>query len=581
MSSKWKPLTKVGNWQLGESLGKGGNGRVVKATNAGQTAAVKILTRSWNAQRLARFRDEIAAMRKCEHLGCIPVIDFDVPDKPSDERPAWFAMRLAQPMMDALGDKPTLVEVVTSVRDIAHLLTEMHALKITHRDIKPDNLFNYQGKWTAGDFGLADFDGKESLTLEGERIGPVFYMAPEMLNDAPESDGAPADVYSLAKTLWVLITGQNFPLPGVLSRTVEALRASSYVSDTRAALLDAILEASTKHVASERPTMAIFASELDAWLAPPVRNTDATELDLSDLAPALAVSKYQMETAQAASDEHQQRVRETGERIREKLQPIFLRLSEALTEANFVGVGVQLDNYYWGGELQATVPRRDEIREFARLKMTIGCDFSDATSAKVSATYQVSRDNRPPTDVWTESVAFLPGGSEEDAEIDRLISEIRTRFKPVVKQVIELDGSINQRNTLLVDDGPYAQMLSVQDSLGTTISFDKNLRPHPRATGKTVEVGQRIDFVALAIDPNNVPLEYQFKTLHQTVDSAWTDSSAWSYQFTADDIGENRDISVRVRSKREHHRFGGADKVHAYDDLIQLRYTVIPASPSE
>ncbi|KGU98104.1 serine/threonine protein kinase [Burkholderia pseudomallei] len=581
MSSRRKPLTKVGNWQLGERLGKGGNGRVVKATNAGQTAAVKILTRSWDTQRLARFRDEISAMQKCEHLGCIPVIDFDIPERPSDERPAWFAMQLAQPMMDALGDKPTLAEVVTSIRDIAHLLTEIHALEVTHRDIKPDNLFKYAGKWTVGDFGLADFEGKESLTLEGERIGPVFYMAPEMLNDASDSDGEPADVYSLAKTLWVLITGQNFPLPGVLSTTVEALRASSYVSDARASLLDAILEAATKHVASERPTMAAFARELDAWLAPPVLKTDAAELDLSDLAPVLAVPKYQMETAQAASNEHQQRLSETGERIREKLRPIFLRLSEALTNANFIGVGVQVDNYYWGGELQATVPRRDEIREFARLKMTIGCDFSDATSAKISANYQISRDNRPPTDVWTESVNFLPGGSEEDVEIDRLFSAIRVQFKPVVQQVIELDGSINQRSTLFADDSPYAQMLSVQDSLGTTIAFDGNLRPHPRATGKTVQVGQRIDFVALAIDPKEEPLEYQFKMLHQTTDSGWTDSNTWSYKFTADDIGEERDISVRVRSKREHRRFGGGEKVHSYDDLIQLRYTVIPASPSE
>ncbi|MBC8725744.1 protein kinase [Paraburkholderia sp. 31.1] len=581
MSSKRKPLTKVGNWQLGKNLGRGGNGKVVLATNGGQTAAVKILTKGDQPRRVARFRDEIVAMQKCEHLGCIPVIDYEVPDNPSDERPAWFAMQLAQPMMDALGDAPTLVEVVTSVRDIAHLLTEMHALEVTHRDIKPDNLFKYEGKWTAGDFGLADFEGKESLTLEGERIGPVFYMAPEMLNDAPDADGAPADVYSLAKTLWVLVTGQHFPLPGTLSTSIEALRASSYVSDARAVLLNAILEAATKHVASERPSMAAFARELDIWLAPPVHNPDVSELDLSELAPVLAVPKYQMEAAQAASNEHQQRVNETGERVREKLRPMVNQLKDALTNANFIGVGAQVDNYYWGGELQATVPREDGINEFARLKMTVNCDFNDAASAKISATYRTSRDKRPPVDVWTETVNFLPGGSEEDSEINRLLSAICAQFKPVIQQVLELNQSINPQNTLLADDSPYAQMLSVQDNLGTTIAFDVNLRSHPRITGKTVEVGQRIDLVALAIDPKDEPLEYQFKTLHQTADSGWTDSNAWTYEFTAGDIGEACDISVRVRSKREHHRVRHADRAYAHDDLMQLRYTVVAASPSD
>lgn len=444
MSVKWKGRTQVGGWQLQKQLGRGGNGEVFKAEKSGQSAAIKILhTPGWAKKRQTRFQDEIEAMRRCEALGCIPVLEADIPEAVSDSRPAWFAMRLAEPLEDALGEEPTLVEVVSCIRDVAHLLKEIHAEGIAHRDIKPDNLFRYEGRWTVGDFGLAEFDGKLAKTAEGEKIGPVFYIAPEMLNDAVESDGKAADVYSLAKTLWVLITGQRFPLPGTFTKTVDALKASTYVSDERAPLLDAILEAATNHAANARPSMDEFARELDMWLNPQTQSASDADLDLSEFAPALAIPKYQMESTVEANAAQQARINETGERIREKLRPLFDELSEALRNANLIGVSGRVDNYTWGGELQAAVPRATNTAGFARLQMQVGGDYQDAQSAKLSATYRVSVDGQPRTDVWTTSTSFLPASSEEDAQIARFLVAIRGEFKSVVKQVIALDKTLD------------------------------------------------------------------------------------------------------------------------------------------
>ena len=90
-----------------------------------------------------------------------------------------------------------------------------------------------------------NFEGKTSETARGERIGPLYYIAPEMLNSAAQADGRCADVFSLAKTLWVLATGQRFPLPGVYDTTHETFRIGSYIAEERTGALDKLIASAT------------------------------------------------------------------------------------------------------------------------------------------------------------------------------------------------------------------------------------------------------------------------------------------------------------------------------------------------
>jgi serine/threonine protein kinase len=302
--------------------------------------------------------------------------------------------------------------------------------------------FRFDGRWTVGDFGLADFDGKAALTTVGEKIGPTFDIAPEMLNDSLGSDGMPADVFSIAKTLWVLITGQRFPIPGPLTANIEALRASSYVSDARAPLLDAILEAATDRAPSTRPTMNAFTQELTEWLCPTVMKGADAQIDLSQYAAMLAVPKYQMEATMAASSIEQQRILETGNRLQAKLQPLFNQLAESLTAANFIAVNANTENYFWGGELRGAVPRANNSLGFARIQMNVSGDYQNPTMARLSASYQVVVDNKSSIEVWKTSTSFLPAGSTEDAAVANLLSEIRSQFKTVVAQVIAANESL-------------------------------------------------------------------------------------------------------------------------------------------
>jgi hypothetical protein len=75
----------------------------------------------------------------------------------------------------------------------------------------------------------------ESLTAPGRVPGAFGYISDQMMVDPEGADGVPADVFALAKVLWVLLTpGALFPLqgrhradggPGSLQRTLALSNA--------------------------------------------------------------------------------------------------------------------------------------------------------------------------------------------------------------------------------------------------------------------------------------------------------------------------------------------------------------------
>ncbi len=118
--------------------------------------------------------------------------------------------------------------------------------------------------WT-GDFGLIDVPGAETLTEPDRIVGPANFVAYEMMVEPLTANPHRADVYSLAKTLWVLATGQIWPPPGHQPASDELQSIASYRAHARVADLDRLIDRSTRRP-EERPTLAGFAAELQAWL---------------------------------------------------------------------------------------------------------------------------------------------------------------------------------------------------------------------------------------------------------------------------------------------------------------------------
>src|SRR5262249_15100842 len=89
------------------------------------------------------------------------------------------------------------------IADVAEALGHVHARGIVHRDIKPANLL-----WdeTTDEVLLSDF-GVSAWLAEADReaAGTAWYMAPEAFE---ARSGLASDVYSLAATLFHLVTGE-------------------------------------------------------------------------------------------------------------------------------------------------------------------------------------------------------------------------------------------------------------------------------------------------------------------------------------------------------------------------------------
>jgi serine/threonine protein kinase len=97
---------------------------------------------------------------------------------------------------------------------LARTLAMLHELGITHRDIKPDNILVIEDEPVFSDFGLAHFPKKERISDAREKIGPAWTIAPEMKRISSAAEFKKADIYSFAKTLWILITKQDFGFEG-------------------------------------------------------------------------------------------------------------------------------------------------------------------------------------------------------------------------------------------------------------------------------------------------------------------------------------------------------------------------------
>lgn len=87
-----------------------------------------------------------------------------------------------------------------------------------------------------------------------------------MLREPDVAVPAPADVYSLAKTLWVLATGQRYPPQGQIRVDVPSHDLTQWgVDGPGTVALGLILQSATDESPGSRPTMAEFAEQLDDW----------------------------------------------------------------------------------------------------------------------------------------------------------------------------------------------------------------------------------------------------------------------------------------------------------------------------
>lgn len=241
----------IDRFECQEVIGSGGNANVMMAlgTKSGR-CAIKIL-RSKTPYAIQRMSREIEALESLRDVaGIMPVLDRSADGSST----MWYAMPIAEPI-SKYAEKLAFRDLCLVFAKIAGTISSAHKLGFSHRDIKVENLLWLDGKPVVCDWGLVEHANHKAMTTNKRKIGSQYYIAPEMLNTPKESDGRMADVYSLAKVIWVLATRQNFPLPGEHDPLYPSQTIGTIVPDSGGPAIDYLLNAMTRLDPSKRVDM--------------------------------------------------------------------------------------------------------------------------------------------------------------------------------------------------------------------------------------------------------------------------------------------------------------------------------------
>ena len=261
-------------------LGAGGAAVVYGCTRKtdGRYFAIKLLSDHSNNDKVKRFRREVKAMQEIASKGIegvLPVVEFDMEE-------LWYVMPVAKSIRSIIEEYvnkqskenyPTLYKDyiqfgISGFIQLAETLAQIHAMGYVHRDVKPDNIYIYNGKWCLGDFGIVDLPDKvdNALTKKHDRLGAWNTMAPEVLRDARKSSEK-ADVYSLAKTMWMWLALNLEGFDGRYDREAfsMSLHDKPYLKSAYLLDIDELLYDATQETPCQRPSMHEFAERLRAW----------------------------------------------------------------------------------------------------------------------------------------------------------------------------------------------------------------------------------------------------------------------------------------------------------------------------
>lgn len=204
-------------YQLVATIGRGGMGEVFHAVHlpSGTDVALKVVNRDIiDDTMMARLEREAAAASRVESPYIPRMLDVDR----LETGELFLVMELLTG--ETLGERLKRGGVL-SWEEVFHIgdnvlrgLIDAHEAGIVHRDLKPGNIFIEhldQGMARARilDFGVCKLDEQDTkkLTVTGESVGTIAYMAPEQIRGASKVDDR-ADLYSFAMIVYEAVCGR-------------------------------------------------------------------------------------------------------------------------------------------------------------------------------------------------------------------------------------------------------------------------------------------------------------------------------------------------------------------------------------
>lgn len=207
---------QLGNYRVLECIGAGGMGTVVRARHTNESwaqhqggdVAIKFIHPhiAQNIDFQERFMQEAALGTSLHHPSLIMVYDV-VQEGP------WLGTVMQMIEGETLtslikADGLSISKTIALLKPLAAGLDYLHANKVIHRDLKPDNIkVKPDGTLVILDLGIAkDMLAKDSHTKPMTALGTSAWMAPEQID--AKHIGPEADRYALGLIAYVLLSGQ-------------------------------------------------------------------------------------------------------------------------------------------------------------------------------------------------------------------------------------------------------------------------------------------------------------------------------------------------------------------------------------
>ena len=155
-----------------------------------------------------RMKEEVNALSKVDHPNILKIIDQKLED-------GWFVSEY-HPGGTLWNHKDryegNLVSALEAFRPLVKGVSELHAAKLVHRDIKPHNVFIAEdNRLVLGDLGIVFFDdpARTRVTDSYENVGSRDWMPGWAMGMKVDEIRPSFDVFCLGKLLWFMISGRS------------------------------------------------------------------------------------------------------------------------------------------------------------------------------------------------------------------------------------------------------------------------------------------------------------------------------------------------------------------------------------
>jgi serine/threonine protein kinase/Leucine-rich repeat (LRR) protein len=229
-------ITRIGDYEVIEELGRGGMGVVYKARQCSlnRIVAIKMILAANFASKVQqlRFFREAELIASLRHPNIVAIYEIG-----EYEGQPFYSMDFIEgkSLKDMIKvNALAWSEAARFAKVIAEAMQVAHDHGVIHRDLKPQNiLVDHLRNLHVADFGLArDLNSDQGLTMTGAVIGTPNYMSPEQSSGSGEMVPA-TDVFAIGAVLYEMLTALMPFRGGSVSEVLENVRSYDPIAPRR------------------------------------------------------------------------------------------------------------------------------------------------------------------------------------------------------------------------------------------------------------------------------------------------------------------------------------------------------------